>query len=471
VERALKSLKKSGSFGADSPEELAGMMNMPLNEAQAFWQSEPVNLSKQALNKWVEGPLTKYVKRDMASPEDPIRKLAEQGILHYVPERASEEFIHPTQKFMGKSRLARDWEEVADLSLDQHLAGEVPRWELGPMDDWIKKLDPTTPVYQAGSTYGYDSGFRHLVDELQNSLNPNSDLPRHLRLTPEQMQQMGIEKAVRHVADVNAWRAAQKAEANAKLAQSPAVHLVKEYPENNPKGLRWVELKQPETTPEVLAQWEREYPERVQESGHDAVARNKLQEQLKYEGDMMGHCVGGYCEDVANGNSRIFSLRDAKGEPHVTIEASPIMSKLSGDTLNEIYPGIWDKVVDEGGHRDLHKWVRENKPEVVDMMSIMQIKGKANKAPIDEYVPFVQDFIKSQPWGSIRDLQNAQMWKHPKTGQYFTKAETEADEALQSIYDSRNLDDDGNYVGGYAEGGKVPTREEYLQQLGVTFQD
>lgn len=40
-----------------------------------------------ALNKWIKGPLTKYVKTSMATPEDPVRALAEQGILHYDPPR------------------------------------------------------------------------------------------------------------------------------------------------------------------------------------------------------------------------------------------------------------------------------------------------------------------------------------------------------------------------------------------------
>ena len=83
-------------------------------------------------------------------------------------------------------------------------------------------------------------------------------------------------------------------------------------------------------------------------------AAGAVQKQLKYEGDTMGHCVGGYCNDVLSGVARIFSLRDAKGEPHVTIEVTPT--------------------------------------DVGDV--IQQIKGKQNLPPKDEYLPFVQDFIR-----------------------------------------------------------------------------
>ena len=46
------------------------------------------------------------------------------------------------------------------------------------------------------------------------------------------------------------------------------------------------------------------------------------EKDLKYEGQMMGHCVGAgfYNERVKKGVSLILSLRDDKNEPHVTME-------------------------------------------------------------------------------------------------------------------------------------------------------
>jgi hypothetical protein len=43
---------------------------------------------------------------------------------------------------------------------------------------------------------------------------------------------------------------------------------------------------------------------------------------LKAEGSKVGHCVGGYYEDVQNKNCRIFSLRDPQNVPYVTMEVS-----------------------------------------------------------------------------------------------------------------------------------------------------
>jgi RNA polymerase sigma-70 factor (ECF subfamily) len=89
----------------------------------------------------------------------------------------------------------------------------------------------------------------------------------------------------------------------------------------------------------------------------------------------MGHCVGGYADEVASGATRILSLRDKKGQSHVTVELQNT-NKMSRD-------------------------VRTDLPT-----NILQIKGKQNRAPVDAYQPYVQDLVKSGTWGEVRDLQN-----------------------------------------------------------------
>lgn len=77
-------------------------------------------------------------------------------------------------------------------------------------------------------------------------------------------------------------------------------------------------------------------------------------EDLGVEGDKMGHCVGSYCEYVNKGEGEIFSLRDAKNEPHVTIRTA---------------------------QRAEHT------------VKIDEIKGKENKAPIDKYAVMVREWL------------------------------------------------------------------------------
>ena len=385
------------------------------------------------LNKWLEGPLRKYMMRDMASEADPIRKLHDlnppvshfpylgqmlrDGNNGWIPEyslRHRKESGSPLAG-VGKSDTGRAWESLADSMVDPRPADSFQKRsffpEGHPMSQWIGKVDPKSTIYDLAGDEAPDwLGLTHMRDELWNAIREDSDLPSHLRLTPDQMSQMGIEKAVRHVADINAWRAAQQAaqqaEANLSKSQSPAVHQVREYADNNPKGLRWVELKQPAPPPDWVApevgetasgKWAKKVDglltgkdymtrESAETALRDEQLRKQLADQLKYEGDTMGHCVGGYCDDVVDGRSRIFSLRDAKGEPHVTIEVRP-----SNDGLGESTESIFD---------------------------LIQIKGKANRKPKDEYIPFVQDFVKRPPiedhsrWGMTYDLNNANLYNH-----------------------------------------------------------
>lgn len=112
---------------------------------------------------------------------------------------------------------------------------------------------------------------------------------------------------------------------------------------------------------------------------------------LKNEGDVMGHCVGGYCEAVNSGHSKIYSLRDRQGNSHVTIEVNPRSHPMNARGM-EVERWLANKI---GGK------------EFKDIPDIAQIKGKQNRAPIDEYKPYVQDFIKSGDWGRVGDLVNA----------------------------------------------------------------
>lgn len=407
---------------------------------------------QEALQRWIEGPLTKYIKRDMATPEDPVRRLADEGVLHMgIPQTvgAPSRGIQAARKLAGfpESGLSITpggslWENLSDRVVNsgpaKYLQEEPKMMAENP---WMQKLDPDTTVYSTPSDIERGLGFDHLVDELSNALNPDSGLPRHLLLRPEQMQQMGMEKAVRHVDAINKWRAEQKIAANQELANKALA--IREYPDTpelpNPKGLRWVELS-------------KDSPD--------------LEKQLKYEGDVMGHCVGGYCEDVLSGDSRIFSLRDAKGEPHVTVEVNP-RNPISGNMLEDIEPGIWDKIVEDAGHYDIPKWLEINRPDIYKKMnapSIVQIKGKQNKAPKDEYLPFVQDFVRNSPlggtWGDVGDLGNTGLWK--VEGRYVTADELK--EALKSA--------DGFPLGyepiddrpGWVEGGLV-TPPDYFDDL------
>ena len=388
VEDALKGLR------SDIPEInarniAAGMRNQD-NPALV----DMVN-SGNAYNQWLDQKLAKYIKNEMATPEDPIRALAERGVLHVDPDALNfnmERGVPFMSDRRSVSPMATAWEGASDIQINPADAGELLYSDtLKDANPWLAKVPPETPVnrmYEPGQAAG-SLGFNHLTDELRNIINPQSGLPPELLWKYQDLSKVTVPQAVQRVSDVNAWRAANKAEANKKLANNAATVPFKDYPDAD---YQWVELKQPtELDADSLTRFASD-PRIKKSLGDDPSERGKrlaLEDALKYEGDTMGHCVGGYCDDVASGKSRIYSLRNKKtGEPHTTIEvAPPTHGGMSYDELRGV----------QGDDVDELDWTPK----------IIQIKGKGNKAPVEKYIPYVQDFVRSGQWSDVGDLGNA----------------------------------------------------------------
>lgn len=103
-------------------------------------------------------------------------------------------------------------------------------------------------------------------------------------------------------------------------------------------------------------------------------------QDLALEGKLMGHCVGGYCDEVNRGDSTIVSLRDPKGMPHVTIEFKGDQDDFIDNVFNTGYGES------EAVHRQLE---------------IIQIQGKNDSRPIPEYQKRVDewlDHLRSAGW-------------------------------------------------------------------------
>ena len=176
----------------------------------------------------------------------------------------------------------------------------------------------------------------------------------------------------------------------------------------------------------------------------------RLEDALKYEGDTMGHCVGGYTPDVASGKSRIFSLRDAKNEPHVTIETKPREKHPIGYGMSGAEEFPKDFRYEKGNiepeqHQQIYQRAKQlfNPQSAKDVGShhmdvfqqaadevlgkppeeIVQIKGKGNAKPKQNYIPFVQDFVKSGKWSDVGDLEHAELIPIGN-GKYANESET-----------------------------------------------
>ena len=430
VEDALEPLKKgvwlsSASVNNVDPEYILKQASMVDKGHELIKPTqEEINKSHKtkAVNDFVGKQLTRYVKNDMGTEGDPVRALAERGILHvpdhhgYILDSHFLDFNPSTKK--AKSDLANAWEKASDLQIKKDLASswkkskDPIRQHALKYNPWIEKIDPNTEVHLVHSEMHAAKalGFDHLVDELHNSVNPESGLPNHLQLNPESLSRMSVPQAVQHVHNINKWREDNRAEANKKLAFNPATFLHKDYPNSD---YAWYQIRHPDMTDEEKSFLENnhidenDYPQSLKDKGR------ALDEALKYEGDTMGHCVGGYSDEVANGESNIYSLRNKKtGEPHVTVETKHSPIQTWGD-ITHVYGAEKAKKLYEGMHLDAPvKQHNEdfqnlvNQLPIKEISSIEQIKGKGNKKPVDRYLPYVQDFVKSGNWGKVGDLHN-----------------------------------------------------------------
>lgn len=313
----------------------------------------------------------------------------------------------------------------------------------------FKNVKPEERVWHA------ENASRDAKKALTSYLSHVGDYLRQ-NVPADKLGQYDLVRAVRETA-VNDARVARQME-QAAAAGMKDLPVYKEYPD----GFRWVELKLPERlTPEQAKQVKREVIQKDEEVYGDAgdlpTQLNKgdvvyvavdaqgkplknsytgqivraaspeeawLAGRLAEEGNTMGHCVGGYCEPVAAGESRIFSLRDGKGKAHVTVETMPVDEQSKAAGL----------------HYD----------------SIIQIKGKQNRAPNKEYLPYVQDFVRSGKWGEVGDLGNTGLLStkaiHPDDLRMYNP-EMNPQAARQAL--QRLLQDKGDYL----------TKDEFNQFL------
>lgn len=325
-----------------------------------------------ALNRWLDKKLTPYVRNEMGTPDDPIRLAHEKGYTHnpsimsmeensmgsWVPQRTADarsaagfpdegfavkkhaEAGYPENNLLN-TRKAEEWETISDKGITQSPAAayqdqfRIARdnsstvgnrnsaLRMAENNPWIEKLSPETPLYKIDDElhFASDLGFNHMMDELRASLSPNSELPAHLRLTPETLNKVNVADAVKRVSEINDWRAleAEKAEragmlenlnSNARLADPTAQLSFVEKP-----GMTWVDI-----------------PEVVDEKGTQLCTS-------------IGK-AGGWCtmnadtaQAYGSGDKRLVALLDAEGRPHAqamisTSKYDPSEMHL-GDVLDE----------------------------------------------------------------------------------------------------------------------------------------
>jgi hypothetical protein len=432
-----------------------------------------------ALDNWINTQLTRYVKNEMGSPDDSIRALADQGILHYKPRpsldrdglennimyyaKNNREAAGTPENASALTQLGKDWENNVDSTIGSTKVTSGILNDFADEYPWLEKIQGKN-LNTINDEFMYSNlGFDHMTDVLKEQLASGA-------LRPESMKSLSVPQAVQRVHEYNL--AKEKAMQKTALENEREMPILKEYE----GGYKWLDL----TTPKALPNGQQVIKDEmtgsyrvVDESGKDVVKRptndlghtnipfhkteqealdeamkydKRLEKALKYEGDTMGHCVGGYCPDVQEGKTKIYSLRDAKGEPHVTIEVKPGNHHLGfeypqGANSNAQFPNDFYYTDSEGIRQSLppqqHAAIYTRAKELFEQnpgsvmknlqqaanevlgappSTIAQIKGKQNAAPKGEYKKYVQDFVRSGNWEDVKDFQNTGLKNMKMTG-------------------------------------------------------
>lgn len=282
---------------------------------------------------WRKKQLERYIRNDLGTARDPLLKLEKEGRLHmqltadqvqdtaehvmYVDDNPADwdqegNFVgDPRQlKFEGDPRHQEltgrrhrtPWEAVSDSNIYIQTPEDARDFLASnsvAIPDWLAKVPQDTEVYGATAmrTQVPELGFDHLMDYLDAALTGDPLLAtRGLALTPEQLAKSSVPDIVAKTSEWNKLLEAQKlGDLN--------------------KGIKQVHWTDPD-------------------SGYQIV--ELAPEGLAAEGAAMKHCVGGYCSQVADGKSRILSVRDRDGKPHATVEVTARPTDSGGVASNVV---------------------------------------------------------------------------------------------------------------------------------------
>jgi hypothetical protein len=387
------------------------------------------------------------------------------------------------ERGMARSEVGGGWENLADSLIGAKQAKTINKTdELTKRYPWLDKVDPESMIYKTQGSFNDYMSMDHVLDILRQDLRSGA-------LSPDKLKNITVDQAIERAADFDRDAAKKMREAVVRNTEGFPVH--KEYPE----GYKWIELTSPKTVPKDYALPEGmkldtiDHPRygllhtvsdskgitqiEATDSPEKALLRfynrkdgegyKTLADALKYEGDTMGHCVGGYCPDVASGRTKIFSLRDKRGEPHVTVEVRP-QQHLDYNTWfdkqpEEVQNRIAQRRIQDKNH-DIYEGpeylaAREALPPLIN-----QIKGKGNARPIEKYDPYTQDFVKSEKFSEVRDLHNTGLYR-PDPDELGILFPTDA--SLQNLRSSSRIEmlQRAKQAGLFPEGQNYLSRDEW----------
>jgi hypothetical protein len=428
-----------------------------------------------AMHKWLNKNLRNYVKNEMGTPSDSVRKLAdEKNKIHLEPtqlavepyiegvKRTREEVGMPVEG-MAKTPMGKSWEDRADLHIESEPASyyqNKPSWIVdfgkygehkvhteaeakSSLKDWEEGLKSLSPeareilskekpeIKRTGvigmhpwlekkdpneRIYNLDGGqglnFKPVTETLLNDIFEG-------KLPAESLKNVSVAQAVARHSDYQKELATQMAKLEAEQQKKNlSANVHKEYD----NGHKWIEL------PDTMSS-----------------AENK--EFCKGIGKNLGLCTQNdwAAEDYGRHDvgNRLYALIDQEGKPHAQVQTKHRhfnlrdISNLPAEDQKLINKQVteWAQNQDEypthsrveRAYSDAAKSLGHQLPT-----DVLEIKPPSNdwkgqysldreeKYPgyQEKYKPFLDDFVKSGNYGDVGDLHNTNLFDLHKSTQY-----------------------------------------------------
>ena len=262
------------------------------------------------------------VQRDVQQVRDWLRFKYQQNPREFTP-----------------NRLARiPWTEAIRLTDEYHAALAAEQAKIATLEDvgewFIEHGYKTVPRYQHTSNSGREAIWRNMSDYERIKIVPHFEKATGKKYKPPEDDPSGHEPFIQYAKGGGMMEPAEE------IPPTPSRMdlLWQDHPELQDEPVE-VQHHNFVPAPEIGEQW----------------VKLTTGQCVKYEGTLMGHCVGGYEREVEAGDVWIFSFRDKDNQPHITIEVAP---------------------------------------PVGSEIEIQQIKGKENKPPVAKYHDKVIDFLR-----------------------------------------------------------------------------
>lgn len=362
---AIKS--KGGMWHPEAVERLSNAISPRPNAGTEFGEPPRIAAENTHAKRMVSG----YLNKHAGTATDPLKDVE-------IP------FATGTKR----------WEDVTDRAFKgeqvQGPKGQETQFTMPKGDG--KTLEGSQAHFNQQALTSYLS---HVGDYLREHVDP---------------EKLGQYDLVRAVKETRKWddELAKNME-KAQLDDTKGSPVYKDYGD----GMRWVQLTKPgqfaresDAMGHSVRGYEPPKSQRQQYNIDNPKGEQPHPDWVPASGDS-GHPsygLGGW-EAIKSGDAKVYSLRDAKGKSHVTVE---VQGKFNPKEL-----------------LDPSQMMRPH--EHPELESITQIKGKQNRAPSAEYLPYVQDFVKGGKWGEVGDYANTGLYKR-------SELKPNVQEAASSMY-------------------------------------